>query len=105
MSKTYDAITESLLEINKDLEENDGKNLKIDIMSADTARQILLDQIIPEINEEIKDACKNYKNYIIYEFNIDGSSMINIVKYIINQYESKGYTIAKKDDFTYMISW
>lgn len=105
MSETYDAITESLLEINKDLEENDGKNLKIDIMSADNARQILLDQIIPEINEEIKDACKNYKNYIIYEFNIEGSSMLKVVKYIIDQYKSKGYTISKKDDSTYMISW
>lgn len=105
MSKTYEAITEAIQECYEDMKENNGRNLKIDIISADSARQMILDQIIPEINEEIKEACEEHKNYIIHDFKDVAGPTLKLIKFIIEQYEQRGYEVSKKSDTIFMLTW
>lgn len=75
------------------------------IFSAQEATELVLDQIIPEINDEIREACEEHKNYIVHEFKNVDTNTLSLINFIIEQYENKGYKIARKDDSTYMISW
>ena len=105
MSETFDVISDAIQECYTDLKENQGRNLKIDILTADTARQMILDQIIPEINDEIREACEDHKNYIIHEFKDVSGPTFKLIQFIIDQYEQRGYTVVKKNNTTFMLTW
>ena len=40
-----------------------------EIFDCGDARELLMSRIIPEINEEIKRACDERRNYMVYTFN------------------------------------
>lgn len=75
------------------------------IFSAESAKNLVLDQIIPEINDEIKEACEDHKNFIIHEFRNVSGPTLDLIKFVLEQYEKQGYKITQKDDSTYMLTW
>lgn len=75
------------------------------ILDANSARDILCNQLIDEINHLIREACECHKNYIIYEFENVSGPTLKLIKFLIEQYEDKGYKIAAKNETTYMLSW
>lgn len=76
-----------------------------EVFPAKNAMNMLLEQIIPEINNEIKEACEDYKNFIVYEFQNVSAPMLPVIQDIIEQYKKQGYEIYKQNESTYMISW
>ena len=75
------------------------------ILDANSARNILCNQLINEINHLIREACECHKNYIIYEFENVSGPTLKLIKFLIEQYEDKGYKIAIQNETTYMLSW
>ena len=75
------------------------------ILDANEAKTILCNQLIKEINNLIREACECHKNYIIYEFENVSGPTLKLIKFLIDQYEDKGYKISAKNETTYMLSW
>lgn len=84
---------------------NDNKFNTSGILDVKVARNLLCTQLIDEINHLIREACECHKNFIIYEFDNVSGPTLKLIKFIINQYEDKGYEISAKNETTYMISW
>lgn len=75
------------------------------ILDAKEARDLLCTQLIKEINHLIREACECHKNYIIYEFENVSGPTLKLIKFLIDQYENKGYNVSAKNETTYMLSW
>ena len=61
MSKAYEMISESLNELIKDLEENDGKNLKREVVSIEVTEQKKPQQNYRRVsNEKFFEVTANY---------------------------------------------
>lgn len=74
------------------------------IFDCEDAIELLMSRIIPEINEEIKRACNERRNYMIYTFNEDCKG--NFIEKIISLYEESGYEISKNEKTgQYMFVW
>lgn len=65
MSKAYEMISESLKEIIADLEENDGKNLKREVITNEKSESNQINRIIPSRRADKSERNDYYGQFAI----------------------------------------